>query len=170
MPPRISGSTAFPPARTPAMSVPVYEVIKARIVLRMQERFDAAKWAALFKAAGARYVVPVAEHHDGFAMYNCGFSEWNAVKMGPKRDLIGELAAAVRKQWLVFGLSSHRAEHWWFFNGGMTFDSDIQDPRYVGLYGPAQPKTLQPNEEFLDNWLVRTCELEIGRASCRERV
>jgi alpha-L-fucosidase len=101
----------------------------------------------------------VAEHHDGFAMYDCAFSDWTAARMGPQRDLIGELAAAVRRQWLVFGLSSHRAEHWWFYSGGMAFDSDVQDPRYAGLYGPAQPQTLAPNEEFLDDWLVRTCEL-----------
>jgi alpha-L-fucosidase len=101
----------------------------------------------------------VAEHHDGFAMYDCGLSEWCAAKMGPKRDLIGELAAAVRRQWLIFGLSSHRAEHWWFFDGGMQFDSDVQDPRYAGLYGPAQPQTTQPHEAYLDDWLARTCEL-----------
>lgn len=124
------------------------------------EKFDPDHWAALFRRAGAQFVVPVAEHHDGFAMYDCGFSEWNAAKMGPRRDIIGELAAAVRRQWLVFGLSSHRAEHWWFFDGGMTFDSDVQDPRYTGLYGPAQPRDiLQPNEQFLEDWLVRTCEL-----------
>lgn len=129
------------------------------IPLFTAERFDPDQWANLFRRAGAQFVVPVAEHHDGFSMYDNSFSEWNAVKMGPKRDIIGELAEAVRKQWLTFGLSSHRAEHWWFFNNGMSFDSDVQDARYIGLYGPAQPKTLQPNEEFLDDWLVRTCEL-----------
>lgn len=129
------------------------------IPLFTAEKFDPDHWANLFRRAGAQFVVPVAEHHDGFALYNCRFSEWNAVRMGPKRDIIGELAEAVRKQWLVFGLSSHRAEHWWFFNGGMAFDSDVQDRRYAGLYGPAQPETLPPNEEFLDDWLVRTCEL-----------
>jgi alpha-L-fucosidase len=41
----------------------------------------------------------------------------------------------------------------------MAFDSDVQDPRYAGLYGPAQPKSLQPNEPYLDDWLARTCEL-----------
>jgi len=105
------------------------------------------------------YVVPVAEHHDGFALYDCSYSEWNAVKMGPKRDIIGELAAAVHKQGLVFGLSSHRSEHWWFLNGGMQFDSDVQDPRYSDFYGPAQPKETQPDQAYLDNWLLRTCEL-----------
>ncbi len=103
------------------------------------ERFDPEAWAALFKQAGARYVVPVAEHHDGFAMYDSGFSKWNAVNMGPQRDVIGELAGAVRREGLVFGLSSHRAEHWWFFNGGMQFDSDVRDPDYFDLYGPAMP-------------------------------
>lgn len=129
------------------------------IPLFTAEKFEPDEWANLFRRAGAQFVVPVAEHHDGFALYDCSFSEWNATKMGPKRDIIGELAAAVRRQWLVFGLSSHRAEHWWFFNGGMAFDSDVQDTRYAGFYGPAQPETLPPNQEFLDDWLARTCEL-----------
>jgi alpha-L-fucosidase len=129
------------------------------IPLFTAERFDPDRWAGLFRKAGAQFVVPVAEHHDGFAMYDSAYSDWTAARMGPRRDLIGELAAAVRRQWLVFGLSSHRAEHWWFYSGGMTFDSDVQDPRFAGLYGPAQPQTLPPNEEFLDDWLVRTCEL-----------
>ncbi len=123
------------------------------------DRFDPEHWAGLFRQAGAKFVVPVAEHHDGFAMYDCGFSDWCAAKMGPKRDLIGELAEAVRKQWLIFGLSSHRAEHWWFFDGGTQFDSDVQDPRHAGLYGPAQPASTQPHEAFLQDWLARTCEL-----------
>ncbi|NLG48534.1 MAG: alpha-L-fucosidase [Chloroflexi bacterium] len=123
------------------------------------EKFDPDHWAGLFRQAGAKFVVPVAEHHDGFAMYDSALTNWCASKMGPKRDLIGELAEAVRKQWLVFGLSSHRAEHWWFFDGGMAFDSDVRDPRYADLYGPAQPRTTQPHEAYLDDWLARTCEL-----------
>lgn len=129
------------------------------IPLFTADKFDADEWAGLFRRAGAKFVVPVAEHHDGFAMYECGYSEWNAARMGPKRDIIGELSEAVRRQWLVFGLSSHRAEHWWFFNGGMKHPCDVQDPRYAGLYGPAQPEALPPNEQFLDDWLARTCEL-----------
>jgi alpha-L-fucosidase len=123
------------------------------------ENYDPDHWADLFRKAGARFVVPVAEHHDGFQLYDSDLSEWCATKMGPKRDLIGELAEAVRKQWLIFGLSTHRAEHWWFMDGGMQFDSDVQDGQYAGLYGPAQPRDSQPNEEFLDDWLARTCEL-----------
>jgi alpha-L-fucosidase len=123
------------------------------------EKFDPDDWAALFRRAGAQFVVPVAEHHDGLAMYDTGRSDWNTVNVGPHRDVVGELATAVRREWLVFGVSSHRAEHWWFFNGGMGFPSDVQDPRYADLYGPAQVQSMPPNEQFLDDWLLRTCEL-----------
>ncbi|MDE2127191.1 MAG: alpha-L-fucosidase [Armatimonadetes bacterium] len=122
-------------------------------------RFDAAGWAALFRQAGARFVVPVAEHHDGFAMWNSAITPWCAGKMGPKRDVIGELAAAVRADGMTFGVSFHRAEHWWFFNGGRTFPSDVQDARWRGLYGPAAPDNVQPNARFLDEWLARAGEL-----------
>ncbi len=123
------------------------------------EKFDPAHWAKVFKDSGARYVVPVAEHHDGFALYDSDFSRWTAARMGPKQDLIGKLAQAVRKEGLAFGTSSHRAEHWWFMNGGMQFDSDIKDPRYADFYGPAQPEDSTPDEEYLRNWLARSCEL-----------
>lgn len=131
------------------------------------ESFDARAWAQLFAQAGAKFVVPVAEHHDGFAMYDCSFSDWTAAKMGPKRDIIGELAEAVRASGMVFGVSSHRAEHNWFFDGGVTFDSDVRDPENAGLYGPAElgPEDhhdfaqAPPDGAFLDDWLARTCEL-----------
>ena len=129
------------------------------------EKFDARRWAALFKAAGARYVVPVAEHHDGFPMYDCSFTEWSATRRGPKRDVVGELADAVRAEGLTFGVSSHRAEHWWFFDQGTTFDSDVRDPRFLGLYGPARDRkkaedlSEPPDQPYLDDWLARTAEL-----------
>lgn len=123
------------------------------------EHFNADEWVELFQRAGAKYVVPVAEHHDGFAMYDSSFSRWCAAKMGPKRDIIGELAAATRKRGLVFGVSSHRAEHWWFMNGGRAYDSDVNDPRFEDFYGPAQPKETQPSDEYLQDWLARTNEI-----------
>ncbi|HWV34498.1 MAG TPA: alpha-L-fucosidase [Thermomicrobiales bacterium] len=121
--------------------------------------FDPDAWAALFRRAGAQFVVPTAEHHDGFPLYNSGVTEWSAAKRGPKRDLIGDLAAAVRRESMVFGVSSHRAEHWWFMNTGMAFDSDVRDPRNAALYGPAQHEQMPPNEQFLEDWLVRCCEI-----------
>ena len=131
------------------------------------DQFDPADWAALFKAAGARFVVPVAEHHDGFAMYDTDLNPWNAHKMGPRRNVIGELADAVRGEGMVFGASSHRAEHFFFMGGGMEFDSDVSDPEYYDFYGPAQPQaenwhdltSCSPTEAYMQDWLVRTCEM-----------
>ena len=129
------------------------------IPLFKAEKYDPAAWAELFKKAGARFVVPVAEHHDGFPMYDSALTAWCAGKMGPKRDLIGELAAAVRRAGLVFGVSSHRAEHWWFMNGGKTFDSDVRDPKYTDFYGPAALEGTQPDAKYLEDWYARCAEL-----------
>ena len=141
------------------------------------ERFDPDAWVDLFARAGARYVVPVAEHCDGFPMYNSGITDWNAAKLGPKRDVVGELAASIRKRGLHFGASSHRAEHWWWYDGGMQFESDVQDQRYSAIYGPAMPRNLPgddlsqepdpnhletwlpPDKAFLDDWLARSTEI-----------
>jgi alpha-L-fucosidase len=129
------------------------------IPLFKAEKYDPGAWAALFKKAGAKFVVPVAEHHDGFPMYDSALTRWCAGKMGPKRDLIGDLATAVRGAGLVLGLSSHRAEHWWFMNGGKTFDSDVRDPKYAAFYGPAALDGTQPDAAYLDDWYARCVEL-----------
>ncbi len=122
-------------------------------------KFDADQWVTLFKNSGAKYIVPVAEHHDGFAMYKTAMSKWNAVEMGPKRDIIGELAESARKQGLIFGLSSHRIEHWWFMNGGRKFDSDVNDPAYADFYGPAREHDETMSPEYMNDWLLRNVEL-----------
>ncbi len=136
------------------------------------EHFDPAAWASLFERAGARYVVPVAEHHDGFPLYNSDLTEWSAAKMGPHRDLYGDLAAAVRARGMKLGASSHRAEHDWFFDGGRKIDSDVNDPKYASLYGPAQIRNLESDDDaalskdftyvspaFREDWLARTSEI-----------
>ena len=69
------------------------------------QHYDPQAWAHLFKESGARYVVPVFEHHDGFQMYDSNLSDWTAVKMGPHRDLVGDLEKAVRAEGLYFGAS-----------------------------------------------------------------
>ena len=132
------------------------------------ERFDPEKWAELFAEAGAKYVVPVAEHHDGFQMYKSDVSHWNACEMGPHRDVLGELSEACRKRGLQTGCSSHRVEHWFFMGHGKEFDSDIHEPMKRGdFYWPAMPEPDHhdlfsepaPSQEFMEDWLVRCCEL-----------
>jgi alpha-L-fucosidase len=135
------------------------------------EKFDPAAWARLFKEAGAKYVVPVFEHHDGFAMYDSGLSDWTAAKMGPQRDLMGDLAKAVRAEGLHLGASSHRVEHNFFLGVGRTIPSDINDPKYAAFYGPAhrwvenQHGTPLSNDftfvsqAWTDDWLARSAEI-----------
>jgi len=101
------------------------------------ENYDPAAWAKLFKESGAKYVVPVFEHHDGFQMYDSALSDWTAVKMGPHRDLWGDLAKAVRAEGLHLGASSHRVEHDFFMGVGRQIRSDVNDPQNASLYGPA---------------------------------
>ena len=135
------------------------------------EHFDATTWAELFKKAGAKYVIPVAEHHDGFAMYDSSLSDWTVTKMGPHRDTTGELAKAVRAVGLHFGVSSHRVEHNFFLGPGRTISSDVNDPQYAMLYGPAHTWIMNPggtplNNDFTyvsgawaDDWLARSADL-----------
>ncbi|MGN0163006.1 MAG: alpha-L-fucosidase [Candidatus Ornithomonoglobus sp.] len=132
------------------------------------EKFNADEWAELFKQAGAQYVMPVAEHHDGFQMYDSELSEWNAKKMGPKRDVLGEIFKACGEKGMVSGASSHRVEHWFFMGHGKEFDSDIKEPMKRGdFYWPAMPERNHhdlfseptPSEEYLEDWLCRCCEI-----------
>jgi alpha-L-fucosidase len=125
-------------------------------------KYQPTEWASLFKQAGARYVVPVAEHHDGFAMWNSEITPWCAGKMGPKRDLIGELAGAVRQQGMIFGVSSHRMEHHDFAYPADGVPNDQFDPKYAGFYGPPIPGDMNEgnaSREFQEDWLARVQEL-----------
>ncbi len=133
------------------------------------DKFDPDFWAETFAGAGAKYVVPVAEHHDGFQMYQSDLSVYNATNMGPKRDIIGELKTAFEKRGLVFCTSSHRAEHHWFMGNGKDFESDITEPLKCGdFYWPSEQQQPDqqdlfakpyPSEEFLEDWVCRTCEI-----------
>ena len=139
------------------------------IPLFTADQFDADFWAETFADAGARYVVPVAEHHDGFQMYESFLSHYNAAEMGPKRDILGELKKAIEAHGMTFATSSHRAEHHWFMGNGKDFDSDIKEPLSCGdFYWPSEQQQPDqqdlfakpdPSEEFLIDWVCRTCEI-----------
>lgn len=144
------------------------------IPLFRAEKFDVAQWMELFSQAGARYIMPVAEHHDGFQMYQSELSRWNAFTMGPKRDILGELKEAAQSYGITFCASSHRAEHYWYYNGGTQIPSDVTDPAFADFYGPAvydeqlsapfpqdthRVDSVSPDTAFLEDWLARTCEL-----------
>ena len=132
------------------------------------EKFNADEWAKLFKDAGAQFAGPVAEHSDGFAMWDSELTEWNSAKMGPKKDIVKLMADAVRKQGMKYIITYHR--HWlyaWF----PTWDksTDAGDPQYADLYGPYAKKgafkmaertpEFLPDDKFNQEWLDRLNEL-----------
>ncbi len=143
------------------------------------EKFDAAAWADLFQEAGARFVMPVFEHHDGFPMYDCDFTDWCAAKKGPEKDIAGLLKAEIEKRGMTLTASSHRVEHYWFMGGMRDFESDMPnggDIPYGDIYWPSYPEPFlekgkavttdqgsvyleELDPVFMEDWLVRTCEI-----------
>jgi len=136
---------------------------KDLIPLFTAEKFDPDGWAKLFKDAGAKFAGPVAIHHDSFAMWDSQVTKWNAVNMGPKRDTVGEMAEAIRKQSMKFMIAFHHAANWHFFPQSNP-EFDTADPEFSGLYGiryNGKYKRYQvwPNKEFLDWWKAIVIEV-----------
>ena len=142
------------------------------------ERFDAAEWADLFAESGARFAGPVGEHADGFSMWNSTVNPWNAALMGPGRDVVSELTAAVRERGLKVLISMH---HQWLWGWYPTWDADTDcaDPAYASFYGPSYPATAQafkldgrhdsntaavplPSREWQETWLAKVREVVDG--------
>jgi alpha-L-fucosidase len=94
--------------------------------------WDPNAWASLFKQAGAKFAGPVAEHHDGYSMWNSQVNEWNSVKVGPGLDLVGLHAQAIRAQGLKFMCSLHTAYH---FNGYYQYVPPQSTTTLQKLYG-----------------------------------
>lgn len=132
-------------------------------------KFDPDAWMDVFKKSGAKYVIPVGEHHDGFQMYKSKVSHWNAFEKGPCKDIDALLQESAEKYGVRFGISSHRIEHWWFLGNGRKTDSDIKGEFKRGdFYWPSMPDPDDfqdfnvepaPSEEFMQDWLVRVCEM-----------
>ena len=129
------------------------------------EQWNPNEWAELFREVGARYVVLTAEHHDGWANWDSELTPWNAVDMGPKRDLVGELGEAVRKRGLKFAPSYHRERHTGFFaKEKYAVHSeprpDIAEeirrvPEAASLYGP-----FSYDKAFVDDYVARWKEIQ----------
>jgi alpha-L-fucosidase len=127
------------------------------------EKFDAEAWADLFVKTGARFAGPVAEHHDGYALWASKLTPWNARDMGPKRDITGELASAIRKRGMKFVATFHHARNnLWQKNGNWTghyefvkkdFPSLLENPQEAILYG------YMPREQFLTMWFGKLKEV-----------
>jgi alpha-L-fucosidase len=129
------------------------------------EHFDADAWAALYQKAGARYVMPGAQHHENFAMWDSKVTPFNSMQMGPKRDVIGELAAAVRKHGMKVGVANHGIENFEFINPPIELAEkmkqekvDLYDPKWADFYNYAD-RSNAAMKRFLVNWYERNAEL-----------
>ncbi len=98
------------------------------------ELFDAKSWAKLFKRAGARYVVLTAKHHDGYCLWPTKTTNWNSMKVGPKRDLVGEISQAVRDEGLKMGVYYSLLE-WAVTPTTRNASGYYLDKKYIKKYG-----------------------------------
>lgn len=130
------------------------------------EHFNAAEWASLFKSAGAKFAGPVAEHHDGYAMWDSKLTPWDVMDTGPKRDITGELEKAIKGEGLKLITAFHHSKnlqrstelnkenkksHFPYFEG-MPPSSD--DPKLQLMYGNMDPETW-----YKDIWLGKMKEV-----------
>jgi alpha-L-fucosidase len=146
---------------------------KDLIPLWKAENFDPNAWLDLFKEAGARYFTPCAVHHDGFDLWDSKYQPFNAAKMGPKKDLIGMLRAATLKHDLRFGVTTHLARSYcWFQTShgadtkgpkkGVPYDGNLKE--YEALYHETHGDTAMrypavSPEKWKLSWKMRMLDL-----------
>jgi len=139
------------------------------------ERFDPDEWASLFQDAGARFAGPVAEHHDGFSMWKSRVTPWNAFDKGPKRDITGELARALRARGMRLITTFHHARNLQRYEEVLdedSFDGDFHVqwnshyPRFRGMPPASDDPELAllygnvPEERWLrEVWLAKLEEV-----------
>ena len=144
------------------------------------EKWDPEHLIQLYQRVGAKYFVALANHHDGFDCWNSKYQPWNAVSIGPKKDIVGIWAETARRHGLRIGVTVHSARNWSWFE--VSRDSD-KDGQYKGvpydgvltradgkaqwwdgydpadLYGPPHPPKTPPSQAYIDKWFNRTKDL-----------
>lgn len=133
------------------------------------DRFDAESLVSLFAENGAKYFMGQAAHCDNFDNFDSTHHPWNSVNHGPKRDLLGEYAAATKNAGLRFGFSEHLAWSYGWFNTNKGADEtgpfagvpyDGNDPKHADLYFKPHDDTeasypQNPSAFFVENWKAR---------------
>jgi len=117
------------------------------------ERFDADAMVGLFKKAGAKYFTPCAAHHDGFDLWDSKHCRFNAVKMGPKKDIIGMFRDASKKHGLHFGVTTHVARSYSWLQP--SHGADTKGPLKGVPYDGANPKLQEFYHPPHDDWTPR---------------
>jgi len=142
--------------------------------------WDPSTLVSRYAAAGARYLVALANHHDGFDCWNSRHQPWNSVRVGPRRDIVGTWRRIVRAQGLRFGAAFFAMQNWsWFavshgadrsgplagrpYDGGLSAGDGAGrwwnglDP--AALYGPARDAEAPPSGAYLANMAARVRDL-----------
>jgi alpha-L-fucosidase len=152
------------------------------IPLWKAENFDPKGLMEQYVAAGAKYFVSMGVHHDNFDLWNSKHHRWNAVEMGPQRDIVGAWKTAAAKFGLPFGVSEHLgASYNWFAPShgsdqsgplaGVPYDG--QNPEFADLYHPSGPlserqhvyesimaeKWYSRDAQWAQTWLARVKDL-----------
>ena len=142
------------------------------IPLWKAERWDPEKLMTLYKKVGAKYFVSMGTHHDNFFLWNSKLHRWNAVQMGPKKDVVGLWQKAAKKEGLRFGVSEHLGASYTWFQAARGADKtgpmagvpyDGNDEQYADLYhkkAAADDKGWLTNDpENQKDWLAKITEL-----------
>jgi alpha-L-fucosidase len=133
-----------------------------------------------YKKAGAKFFIALANHHDGFDAWNSRFQPWNAMNMGPHRDVVGTWANIARRNGLRFGVTVHQARNWWWFQtahgadgsgplagvpyDGRLYEAEGEDQWWQGfdpqqLYSVKHPFDALPDPSYVKNFYDRTRDL-----------
>lgn len=133
------------------------------------EHFNAEEWATLFRESGAKWAGPVAEHCDNFSLWDSDVNPWNAARMGPKRDIVGELEKAIKKSGLKFTTTFHHQWFWgWYPSWNGLVDTSTTELR--SFYGETTlPETFNkvssvqnnysPSKKFVATWKAKVFEV-----------
>ncbi|MBA4197411.1 MAG: alpha-L-fucosidase [Chitinophaga sp.] len=88
------------------------------------EKWNPEEIVSLYKNAGAKYFMALANHHDNFDLFKSKYQKWNSVNLGPKKDIIGGWAKAAKHNGLPFGVSVHSAHAWSWYETSQRADKN----------------------------------------------
>lgn len=145
------------------------------IPLWKAEKFNPDELMKLYKDAGAKYFVSMGVHHDNFDLWNSKYHKWNAVQMGPHRDIVGDWKKSATKYGLRFGVSEHLGASYSWFAPSHGYDQtwpmngvgyDGENPAYADLYHTGKDKPYRnaqtwytDNPDSQKDWSLRVTDL-----------
>jgi alpha-L-fucosidase len=88
------------------------------------ENWQPEELMKLYVAAGAKYFFSAANHHDNFDNYNSRFHNWNSVKVGPKKDIIGIYGRLAKEHGLRYAVTNHSSHAWHWLQTAYDYDPE----------------------------------------------